>query len=79
MKFIVYKQYFTVRAKIEPTPLGSISYEGEKSRANPRASSYIWMIPKVCKTKSQPHGRPWNKPALGSTLAHVGQFQLRCS
>ena len=40
MKLIVYKQYFTVRAKIEPTPLDSISYEGEKSRANPRAGFY---------------------------------------
>ena len=35
MKFTVCKQYFTVRAKIEPTTLGSISYEGEKSRADP--------------------------------------------
>ena len=31
---------FTARAKIEPTPLGSISYKGEKSGAIPKDGSY---------------------------------------
>ena len=57
MKFNVYKQYFIVRAKIEPTPLGSISYEGEKSRANPRAGSY-GQYQKYARQKADPRAGP---------------------
>ena len=67
MKFIVYKQYFTVRAKIEPTPLGSNSYEGEKSRANPRVGSY-GQFQKYAREKADPIGLTLESTP-GSTLA----------
>ena len=68
MKLIVYKQYLTLRAKIEPTPLGSISYKGEKSRANPRVDSY-GQFQKYAKEKADPRVDPgpcWTIPTPAS-------------
>ena len=53
----IYTQTMTVRAKIEPTPLGSISYEGEKSRPTPG--------PTLEDNAKSMQGK---KPTLGSTL-----------
>ena len=47
----------TVRAKIEPTPLGSISYEGKKSRVDPRVGSY-GQFQKYAREKADPRVDP---------------------
>ena len=52
-----YTQKMTVRAKIEPTPLGSISYEGEKSRVDPRVGSY-GQFQKYAREKADPRVDP---------------------